>query len=303
VRVGVLVAGAAVLVGVSDGVAVGVFVGVGDGVAVFVGVAVRVLVAVGVELGTCVLVGTAVLVLVGTGVGVYGMQIPFWQVPFRHSALVQHAPKGRHIGAPGPNEQQCSESAQQAFPHTWAAGQQYCPLSIQTPEQQPSTVQTGSPGSQHSPSWVQMPKQHQPSQQTDCPETQHSAPHMSLPSGQQQSWPQGIWLPGQVGGRGVGVGRRCASMGAGSRITAPIAAAPPTPKSPLIARRRLTPLASRFASASNCRSSMNRPLERKRIRGSDPFVVGRHHTGSRVDPGVSPWPLHALEGRRTRTHS
>ena len=202
VRVGVLVAGTAVLVGVSDGVAVGVFVGVSDGVAVFVGV------AVGVELGTCVLVGTAVLVLVGTGVGVYGMQIPFWQVPFRHSASVQHAPKGRHIGAPGPNEQQCSESAQQAFPHTWAAGQQYCPLSIQTPEQQPSTVQTGSPGSQQDSSGVHVPKQHAPSQQTDCPETQHAAPHMSLPSGQQQSVPHGIWLPGQVGGRGVGVGRR-----------------------------------------------------------------------------------------------
>jgi hypothetical protein len=112
VRVGVLVAGIAVLVGVLDGVAVGVFVLVGDGVAVFVGV------AVGVALGIAVLVGVGVLVLVGAGVDVYGMQIPFWQTPFRHSASVQHALKGRHIGAPGPNEQQCSESAQQGSPHT-----------------------------------------------------------------------------------------------------------------------------------------------------------------------------------------
>jgi hypothetical protein len=85
-----------------------------------------------------------------------------------------------------------------------------------------------------------------------------------LPSGQQQLVPQGTWLPGHCG-RGVGVGRRWASMGAGSRTTAPMAAASPRPKSPLIARRRLMPVASDFTRELNRRSSTNRPAERKRI--------------------------------------
>lgn len=187
------------------------------------------------------------------------MQIPSWHTPFRHSASWQHAPNGRHMGAPGPNAQQCSESAQQASPQTWSAGQQYCPLSMQTPLQQPSTVQTGSPGSQQDSSGVHAPKQHEPSQQTDCPATQHSEPHSSLPSGQQQSRPHGIWFPGQVGGRGVGVGRRCASVGAGSRSTEATAAAPPNPSNPLMAPRRLTPAASDLTSESNRRSSMHLP--------------------------------------------
>jgi hypothetical protein len=93
------------------------------------------------------------------------------------------------------------------------------------------------------------------SQQVVKSPAQQSGPHFSSPAGQQHPVAQGTWIPGQVGGRGVGVGRRAASTE--DSIALPAIAVPLKPNRILIAERRVRPAAIDLTRESKRVSSMN----------------------------------------------
>jgi hypothetical protein len=79
---------------------------------------------------------------------------------------------------------------------------------------------------------------------------QQAGPHVSSPAGQAQIVPFQVWRPGQVGGLGVGVGRRAASVSR-SESAVPVRTAPPSASKLLNTIRRLLLVASVLVIASN----------------------------------------------------
>ena len=144
-----------------------------------------------------------------------------------------------------------------------------------------------------------MPKQHALSQHWLVP-VQQSGPHL-VPLGHTHSLPFQVWLPGQLAGFGVGVGRRAART-LSSSATLPTAAMPPMPSKPLINARRDPPLPSARVKESNLESSINHPPElRRNDTGQVSYPVGRIISGERLQcegsshPGpavLSDWPAH-----------